>query len=417
MKVEFCILILFLQFLCHSIPFENKVFKKSIQTVFLKNPNSNSDLPILELNSMSQLTLHFDEISKSVRAFEYSFVKCTSEWEADQGVFTHDYIDGIETDQISDFNFSENTAVDYIHYSVSFPNNNINITMSGNYIVLVKDQETKEIILTRKLYIYENKVIINPTPKTPIDFEYRYTHQIINFNVDYTLINSDNPIEEFKAVVLQNGRYDNQKTKLNPQFVRGKELIFSDDSQNIFEGANEYRIIDFRDIKLKGRGISDIFFKDSIYHVIPNLDQKRAYLKYKSSVDHNGKFFIQSKPRVGDPNLTADYAFVHFRLKRRIPLDSSTVFLMGSFSGNEIKRENQMVYKDSLEHYESHVLMKQGVYDYAYTYRKIGTEFLKWEETDGSHFQTENIYTIFLYFKGFNAQTESLIGVKRFIFQ
>ena len=417
MRLKLSILFFFIQFLSFGIPFKNEVFRKSVKTVFIENYGSDSDLPLIELNSTQRLTLHFDEISKSAKTFEYSFIKCTSEWETDEEVFPHDYMDGLESDLITDFNFSENTAVDYIHYSVSFPNNNIEFKLSGNYIVLIKDQENKEIILTRKFYISESKVTIIPTPKTPIEFDYRFTHQIINFNVNYELIDSDNPIGEFKAVVIQNGRYDNQKTDLKPQFVRGKELIFSDEIQNTFEGTNEYRIIDFRDIKLRGLGVSDIFYKDSIYHVIPNLDQKRAYLKYKNKSDHNGKFFIQTKPRVGDPNLTSDYAYVHFRLKRKIPLDSSTVFLLGGFTGNETKRENQMVYKDSLEHYESHILMKQGVYDYAYAYRKIGNRSLKWEDTDGSHFQTENNYTILVYFKGFNDQTESLIGVKIFTFQ
>ena len=75
-----------------------------------------------------------------------------------------------------------------------------------------------------------------------------------------------------------------------------------------------------------------------------------------------------------------------------------------------------MVYKDSLEHYEAHILLKQGVYNYAYTSKKTGNQSLSWEETDGSHYQTENIYTILLYFKGFNDETEKLIGVKRFSF-
>ena len=42
---------------------------------------------------------------------------------------------------------------------------------------------------------------------------------------------------------------------------------------------------------------------------------------------------------------------------------------------------------------------------------------LNWEDTDGSHYQTKNTYTIFIYYKGFNDETETLIGVKRFVFQ
>ena len=76
-----------------------------------------------------------------------------------------------------------------------------------------------------------------------------------------------------------------------------------------------------------------------------------------------------------------------------------------------------MTYKDSLEHYEAHILLKQGVYNYAYSSKKIGKNALNWEDTDGSHYQTKNTYTIFIYYKGFNDETETLIGVKRFVFQ
>lgn len=417
MRNILCCLLFLSQICCFGIPFKNETFKNSIRTVFLENSNTEIDFPLLHLNSEEQLTLHFDEIAKTTNNFEYSFIKCTSSWELDDEVFSHDFIEGLETDFISDIHFSENTAIDYIHYSFSFPNQNSRFLLSGNYVVVVKDQETKEVVLTQKFYILDQKVNITPQPKNPVDFDYRYSHQIINFTVDHQLITSDNPINEFRAVVLQNGRYDNQKTDLRPQFIRGNQLLFWDDDQNLFEGGNEYRILDFRDLKLKGVGVSEIFYEDSIFHIIPNVDYKRAYLKYKSTFDHNGGYFIQQKPLTGDPNLVSDYAYVHFRLRRRIPLDSSTVFLTGAFTGNETKRDYQMVYRDSLEHYEAHVLMKQGVYDYAYAARKVGDSILKWEDTDGCHYQTENQYTILIYFQGFGDHTESLIGVKRFSYQ
>ena len=132
--------------------------------------------------------------------------------------------------------------------------------------------------------------------------------------------------------------------------------------------------------------------------------------------DHNGKYFINNKSSSGNPHLNSDYAYVHFRYARKIPLDSSIVFISGDINGGEINKNFKMVYNDSLEHYEAHILLKQGVYNYAYTSKKIGNQSLMWEETDGSHYQTENIYTILLYFKGFNDDTEKLIGVKSFSF-
>lgn len=394
--------------------FENEIFKSTIKTVLLSNEISPQSIPIIKYNSQDVLTLRFDEISNEAGHYAYSFIKCKSNWEPETDVFFHDYVDGIENEIINDFQFSENTAINYVHYSFSFPNDQLKFLMSGNYIVVVKDADLNTVILTRKFYIVDQKISISPKPNTPVEFDYRYTHQLINFNVDYHLVPSTNPLNEFKAVVIQNGRDDNVKYDLKPLYVNHDNLIYSDEKQNMFEGGNEYRIIDFRDLTQNGLGVEKMYFKDSVYHVIPQVDYKRAYLKYRNEFDHDGRYFVERKPLIGDHHLTAEYAFVHFRFARKIPLDSSTVYILGDFNNGQINQTNKMLYKDSLAHYESHLFLKQGVYDYAYAARKVGDKDLKWEDTDATHFQTANTYTILIYYQGFNDIVESLIGVKRF---
>ena len=397
--------------------FKNESFDQAIKTIRLESSSIEFDLPVITLNTQEILNFSFDLLENDAKDYSYTFQKCDANWNKSTDVFYHDYVDGMEENFITDFQLSENTVTNYIHYELDFPNDECKFLMSGNYILIVKEVETQSVVITYKFYVVESKVKIQPTPTTPVEFDTRYTHHIINFNVNHALIPSDNPINEFRAVIVQNGRQDNAKFDVKPLFVKNNELIFSNEKQNLFEAGNEYRILDFRDVKLQGVGVESIFYQDSIYHVIPTKDFKRAYLKYKQTIDHNGRFFIENKPRIGDPDLTSDYAFVHFRFHRRIPLDSSTVFITGKLGNGEINRDLKMSFKDSLEHYEAHVLLKQGVYDYAYAARKIGHNNLQWEDTDGSHYQTENSYTILLYYKGFNDLTETLIGVKRFVFQ
>jgi len=417
MKLILNVILILSAQLCFSATFKNEIFDPSIKTLRLVSNSINYDLPIINLNSQEFLNLSFDLLENDSKEYSYTFQKGDANWEKSTDVFYHDYIDGMEENYITDFQLSENTSTNYFHYSLDFPNADFKFLMSGNYILLVKEVESQSVVISQKFYVVESKLKIEPQPTTPVDFDTRYSHHIINFNVNHALVPSDNPINEFRAVTIQNGRYDNAKMNQKPLFVSGNQLKFSNEKQNTFEAGNEYRILDFRDVKLLGTGVENIFFQDSVYHVIPTADYKRAYLKYKQTFDHNGQFFIDKTPRIGDPDLTADYAYVHFRFNRKIPLDSSTVYLTGNITNGEINRKFKMTYKDSLEHYESHILLKQGVYDYAYVSRKIGNQNLKWEDTDGSHYQTGNTYTILLYYKGFNDLTEKLIGVKRFKFQ
>ncbi len=416
MKLTLNLLIFVFSHLTLCASFQNEIFNPLIKSVNLLCNNSKHDLPILSLNTQEQLNLSFDYLSDDAKEFAYTFVKCNSSWDKSENVFFHDFAEGMEEKFITDFEFSENTSTNFIHYNLDFPSPESKFLMSGNYVLIVRETETSKVVLTQKFFVVENKTIISPHPQEPIDFESKHTHHQINFTVNHSMVSSDNPMRDFKAVVIQNGRYDNAKIDLKPSFIENNKLTFNNEKENLFEAGNEYRILDFRDLKQLANNVEEIFFQDSMYHVIPKTDYKRAYLNYKRVSDHNGKYFINNKPRNGNPNLTSDYAYVHFRFARKIALDNSTVFILGDINGGEINKDFKMAYKDSLEHYEAHILLKQGVYNYAYASKKIGNQFLSWEETDGSHYQAQNTYTILLYFKGFNDEVEKLIGVKRFNF-
>ena len=101
--------------------FKNEVFKNSIKTVIIENENKLIDFPLTFLNSPHQLTIRFDDIANEVKQYSYTFIHCNSNWEQSKDLFTSDYIDGYEEEEISDYQLSVNTAVNYIHYAQSFP--------------------------------------------------------------------------------------------------------------------------------------------------------------------------------------------------------------------------------------------------------------------------------------------------------
>lgn len=396
--------------------FKNKIFKKNIHTIILTNESSQSTLPLISLNGGDQLTLRFDDIANQVKDYSYTIIHCDDQWNQSD-IFPNDYLTGFEEEQITTYDYSVNTATNYIHYSISFPNNNIKPTKSGNYVLLVFENFDKSnIVLTQKFFVAETKVEIKPEPTTPLDFDHRYTHQQIDFNVNYSIFPVEDPFNEIKVVVLQNNRYDNALYNLKPKFIKNKELIYNFNSENIFEGGNEYRIFDSRDLINTGQGIEEIVYIDSVYHTILTVDKKRAYLKYSTQYDHNGNFYIGAKLNKSPYN-EADYSFVHFRLPYPKELSTGAVYVNGGFTGNELDLNARMMYRDSVQRYEASILLKQGVYDYTYLFREGKKDKGLWETLEGTHYQTENIYTILVYYKGFSDNAQQLIGVKRFIYQ
>lgn len=400
----------------YGFAFKNQIFKKSIHTVELKDEATQSTFPLLYLNRGSQLTLRFDDIADETKDYSYTIIHCDDQWNQSD-LFPNDYLEGFEEEQISTYDFSVNTTKNYIHYSISFPNSNIQITKSGNYIVLVfENYDRSNIVCTQKFYVAETKVEITPSPTTPVDYDHRYTHQEIDFNVDYSLVESTDPFNEISVVILQNNRYDNAIHGLKPRFIKDKELMYNFDSENVFEGGNEYRVFDSRDLLNGGKGIEQIIYLDSAQHVILHQDEKRSFMQYSTQFDHNGNYYVGAKP-FRSPYTEADYTQVHFRLPYPKELSDGVVYLNGGLSGNELNLSNRMYYQDSLQRYEANILLKQGVYDYSYLYKPGNANKANWETLEGTHYQTENLYTIFVYYQSFSDNAQQLIGVKRFIYQ
>ena len=64
--------------------------------------------------------------------------------------------------------------------------------------------------------------------------------------------------------------------------------------------------------------------------------------------------------------------------------------------------------------YEAVLLMKQGYYNYQYVLNKNNN--LTLEETQGCFYQTENRYTIFVYYSQKGSRYDRVVGLKDFRF-
>ena len=62
--------------------------------------------------------------------------------------------------------------------------------------------------------------------------------------------------------------------------------------------------------------------------------------------------------------------------------------------------------------YEKELILKQGWYNYQYV---VESDTLSLNYLEGDHFETENEYEIFVYYKPITARSEVLIGYKQVI--
>ena len=136
-----------------SLIHTNHIFKKSIKTVLLHKEGWVLSYPVIELNTDDRLLLSFDELSTETKDYYYTFIHCDYDW-VPSSLFPSDFLDGFTENRISDYSFSFNTTVDYVHYKLTFPNENVQFRISGNYILKIyQDYNQENLVLTRRFAV------------------------------------------------------------------------------------------------------------------------------------------------------------------------------------------------------------------------------------------------------------------------
>ena len=74
--------------------------------------------------------------------------------------------------------------------------------------------------------------------------------QQVDFTINYQGLTINDPYRNVYSFILQNGRWDNMKENLKPDFVGNNLLTYNSLSdKNIFSGGNEFRYFDIKSIR------------------------------------------------------------------------------------------------------------------------------------------------------------------------
>ncbi|MFT6715577.1 MAG: hypothetical protein ACJA0Q_000204 [Saprospiraceae bacterium] len=415
-----CVVIFLFPTLLLGQNFSNQSFNDSVKSIFLSTngitsissspTNTNGyQLPAIKLNQANALTLHFDLLSNEYVDYSYTLVHCNPDW-TPSDLFSNEYLEGYSEDNILDFTYSQNTSQNYIHYSQSFPDDNMVITKTGNYVILVYPVgKRNQVVLCQKFYVVKQNVSITPLPSSSLS-DHKSVHQI-NFKINQSNINSTDPRNEFKVAVLKNQNYYNLKFYL-PTYISGNLLSYNSSKMNI-EAGNEFRQFDTRNINLNtnGYGVYKFFFQDNQYHSILNPSKIRTYGTYSSLIDHNGNQYIQSQSHRSSHSET-DYTWVYFYLNYPTSDSTLNIYLWGALTDWEKKSAAKMTFNKKSSQYIGKLFLKQGVYDFAYLADEKGK--LTWATIEGNYYETDNYYSVLVYHKSFTSNYYELVGLKSF---
>jgi len=390
--------------------FGNFVYKNTIKTVRLFPEGWELGYPVLDIRESIRLVFSFDDLSTESQSYSYTLIHCGSDW-IPTDILQTDYIEGFTEAIINDYEFSRNTFRDFIHYKLYLPNEDMRPVLPGNYIIMVyEDFDRSKPVITSRFYIVDYRVEIEGEAKRTEDMMHFNSAQEVDFNIIHENLPLDDPDKNIRVCLSQNNSELNAITDLRPTFVQNNVLIYNYEEENRFPGLSEFRYFDTKNLKFITDRISRVEFQRPYQHVYLRPDEVRAIEKYDFYEDINGKYFIKWDEGI-DSNTDADYVMMHFHLPFDAPLPGGDVYLYGGLSNWTLQPELKMEYNLNIRAYELVSPFKQGLYNYQYVFIPDNTppDFTLFE---GSHFETENDYLIFVYFKDFRERYESLVGFK-----
>jgi len=389
--------------------YDNTCFDDKIATVILqKNIDIYDPVPIINLGSTESLKLSFDMLDPQNEFLNYSVIHCDRNW-MPSNLQPMDYVNGNTMGEITDFKFSTNTYQTYTHYSLNFPTDEMAITKSGNYILKVfRNFDEEDILLTRRFMVVDIQTKISTSIRSATVPEFRFSHQEVDFSVNYLGFDIPNPFLDVNVTILQNNSWNNAIKNLKPQFVNNNELSFNYENENLLPGTNEFRFFDIRSLRFFSNNVIKKYI-DSVQNVVLRPEESKAYLNYVRWIDYNGKRDIFNSDGM---NLVedGDYALVHFNFKSNNLQDMGDVFVYGELTDWQLKDKFKMTYSSELNMYTCPVLLKQSYYNYHFVLRdKEGN--IDYTFTEGNHQETENDYTILVYHKNVFYGYDEIIGL------
>ena len=387
---------------------EDYVYVENIKSAKLYAGNNPLNFPVSDIYGTPALYLSFDDIEGDAKDYYYSIIHCDRNWEISDLEET-DYLSGFNREEIKNKTNSSFTLLQYTHYSLRLPNANTKWIISGNYILIIFD-ENDEVVITKRFMVVDNKIGVDAFIEHSKDVSKFNTHQSLNINLnikDYAVVD---PLKELTVTVLQNDKWIDAIQNIKPKYLIGDKLEFDAFDPFLFAALNEFRYFDTRTLNATNLEIRSIEINRRGVDVILEKDFIRKYSNYFFHKDINGNFIILNND---NPNssISGQYTDVYFTLETPVLVKDYDVYVIGSFCDWQLYDENKLTYDSSESAYKGKILFKQGVFDYYYAVVDKDDK-IDLSAMEGSWFETENDYMILVYHRPFGGRYDKLVGLR-----
>ncbi|MBI1782780.1 MAG: DUF5103 domain-containing protein, partial [Sphingobacteriales bacterium] len=113
-----------------------------------------------------------------------------------------------------------------------------------------------------------------------------------------------------------------------------------------------------------------------------------------------------------NPYWQGDYATVHFTYVPPLNqfIKDKELYIYGELTNYELNDNNRMQFNGEKGVYQASLFLKNGYYDFSYALKDKKGNI---ELIDNNYWETENQYTILVYYRPFGGRADQLVGVSK----
>lgn len=386
------------------------IFDRRFRTLKTEVEDNFMSPPVIRLGTNDRILVKFDEIGEDNSYLEYRLIHCDADWQPSR-LIESEYLEGFNSVRIEDYAYSTATFVHYVNYLIAFPNEDLQIKHSGNYLLQVYDPERpEETLLQTRFQVTENRARIEGNVTSRTDMGHNTYWQQLAFEIDCQGIGEFNPYQDIIVYVTQNNREATKRRIMTPLRVSGDKIIYEHLNDLVFGASNEYRRFESVSNSFPGMRVDSLRYMGSNYHVWLKVDEPRQSASYSYDQTQHGRFLVREYNST-DSDIGADYITVHFLLECP-ELPSYDIYLDGEFTHDRMDKENQLTYDHRVGGYVAEVPLKQGAYNYQYVTRSRQTGEISTSTIEGDKYETLNEYGIAVYFRPPGARADRLISYR-----
>lgn len=432
-----------------NFEFINKEYSPDISTVTLELNGLPSAFPVIRLGSADHLVLKFDDLSNQEKYLYYRIIHCNRDW-TPSDMRELDYLNGFNDERLRNYDYSSNTRIQYLHYWQNFPNKDTKLKISGNYLLVIYEDDIQNPVLTRRFIVNEDIVKVEVNDIYPSDVANIRYKQEISVSVFTDNLRINNPLQDVTVVALQNENWGSEKMS-KPNIFGNNVLKFNKLGSFEWWGNAEYREFDIRSFFRVGRGVKFIDRKKDGTDIILETTYPRTTKNHIAIFDFNGRFFIENWEQVGgssilglgnsistpeiesilnelngtlsastlrsissnrpeDRNIYSDYAYVTVYLDYGFDLKpNQNIYILGAFNNWTPSDQYMMKFDNGRDMFVSNLFLKQGYYNYYYAIVDDNGN-IDIPSMEGSWNETENDYYVFIYIKSLGDLYDRVIG-------